>query len=322
MAGPGHPVHSRGRGGRAGRRRLARLPGVTRPHPVPRPLASGPFTRAEGLAHVSPDDLRGPSYQRLLRGAHQVTGDVSTTDRITAALAVLPPGTALAGRSALWSWGVRLASPTEPVDVIVPPGSRARRRAEIRVRRDTLLPGEVLSLPLGLTTSPERTAFDVARSAPPMTAVPMLDQLVRATRLRQEDVLALAARHRHTRWFSRVEPALALVDAGAESVRESQLRLVLVEAGLPVPVAQHVILDADGRFVARTDLAWPEVRVACEYDGAHHDERGQVIRDRARLNAIRRAGWTVVVVDAAQFARRHEVVAMVGAVLAQARRNR
>lgn len=291
---------------------------MTRPRPVPAALVGGPFTRAEGLALVSPDDLRGPSYQRLLRGAHRRAGDPTTADRITAALAVLPAGTVLAGRSALWSWGVLLASPAEPVEVIVPPTSRARRRAEIRVRRDGLLPGEAVARPLGLTTSPARTAFDVARSAPVPRAVPMLDQLVRATAVNPDDVLALAARHRHTRWLSRVEPALALVDPGAESVRESELRLLLVEAGLPRPVTQHVIRDADGLFVARTDLAWPRWKVACEYDGAHHDERAQVIRDRARLNAMRRAGWTVVVVDAAQFARRHEVVATIRTVLAQA----
>jgi hypothetical protein len=285
---------------------------------VPPELMRGPFTRAEALRLISPDDLLGPSYQRVVRGVHLLAGSLTHTDRIRAAMQVLPEGTVLAGRSALWSLGVRVADHGQPVEVILPPGSAARSRAEIRVRRDALRREEVMALPLGLTTTPARTAFDLARAAPPLRAVPLLDQLVHRTGVSADAVLAVAAHHRHTRWLSRVEPALALVDAGAESIRESQLRLLIVGAGLPRPVTQHVIRTAEGAFIARTDIAWVRLRVACEYDGAHHDERGQVIRDRVRLNAIRRAGWTPIVVDAAQFARPSEMLGMIRAVLERA----
>jgi very-short-patch-repair endonuclease len=245
-------------------------------------------------------------------------GEVSHEERAAAALMALPEGSTLAGRSALWAYGARLVGPGEPVEVILPPASRARNRPGMVLRRDLLVPAERLRRPLGWATTPERTAFDLARLGPPVVSVPLLDALVRRTGVRRVAVTGVAACHPGARWVSRVGPALDLVDPGAESVRESQLRVVLVQAGLPRPRTQLVIRDADGRFVARTDLAWEEYLVAAEYDGAHHDERAQLVRDRARLNAMRRAGWTVLVIDAAQFARPDEVVDTVRAVLRSA----
>lgn len=118
----------------------------------------------------------------------------------------------------------------------------------------------------------------------------------------------------------RVPGVLALCDPGAESPRETALRLLLVLAGLPRPVTQHVVRDASGRFVARVDLAWPLLKVAVEYDGAHHDSPERIRRDRARLNALRRCGWTVLVVDRAQLLRPADVVTLVRDVLDEAGR--
>jgi very-short-patch-repair endonuclease len=46
-------------------------------------------------------------------------------------------------------------------------------------------------------------------------------------------------------------------------------------------------------------VAWPELRLALEYDGEWHAEPGQFGRDRRRLNRLTAAGWTVVFVTAA-----------------------
>ena len=47
------------------------------------------------------------------------------------------------------------------------------------------------------------------------------------------------------------------------------------------------------------DFAWPDLRLAVEYDGAWHAEPGQLAKDRQRLNRLQAAGWTVVFVTAA-----------------------
>jgi very-short-patch-repair endonuclease len=74
------------------------------------------------------------------------------------------------------------------------------------------------------------------------------------------------------------------------------VRLLLHRSGLPRPTAQDRVTDERGRFVAFVDFGWPERRIALEYDGLWHAEPGQFAKDRARLNRLREAGWTVVFV--------------------------
>jgi very-short-patch-repair endonuclease len=64
-------------------------------------------------------------------------------------------------------------------------------------------------------------------------------------------------------------------------------------------VVQYTIHDG-GRFVARVDLAWPERKVALEYDGVWHATAAQLHRDRRRLNRLATAGWTVLHVTSAR----------------------
>lgn len=291
---------------------------MTRQAIIPPGLARGPFTRGSAVGLATPDDLRGPSYQRLLRGVYAPSGPVTHRERILAARQILPAGAVLAGASALWAHGVHLADPEAPAEFVLPPGTKVRNREHVRVRRDLLAPGEVVNLDLGPTTTPARTVFDLARAGVPYDVVPLIDALVAATSVRREQIEAVAAAHPGARWLRRIPPALDLVDAGAESVRESQLRLLIVEAGLPRPTTRFTILTPKNEFVARVDLAWPRYRVVVEYDGAYHDEKNQIVRDRARLNAIRQAGWTVLVVDAAQFARPDAMLGLIRSVLVTA----
>lgn len=58
---------------------------------------------------------------------------------------------------------------------------------------------------------------------------------------------------------------VALSDAGAESAMESRTRLLLTLVGLRGMVSQHVIVT--GGRTWRIDLAFPDRRVAIEYDG-------------------------------------------------------
>ncbi|MCO7218837.1 endonuclease domain-containing protein [Klenkia sp. PcliD-1-E] len=93
------------------------------------------------------------------------------------------------------------------------------------------------------------------------------------------------------------------------------MRVQLRRRGL-VAVPQFVVRDGRGGFVARVDLAFPEQRVAVEYDGAWHAEEGQFARDRRRLNALLAAGWRVVHLTAADLHRPEVVAAQVVAALA------
>ena len=71
------------------------------------------------------------------------------------------------------------------------------------------------------------------------------------------------------------------------------MRLLLVRAGLPEPTLNAPVALLDGGF-AYPDLAWPEYRVAIEYDGRWHDEPGQRAADSERHERLVDAGWLVV----------------------------
>jgi very-short-patch-repair endonuclease len=150
---------------------------------------------------------------------------------------------------------------------------------------------------------PVRAVADLLRLLPPVEAVVVADAVQHA---RLVDVEALAAELRSAaglRHVVRARRALEQSDARAESPPESKLRLALRDVGL-TPVPQHVVLDADGRFVARVDLALPELRLALEHDGqAVHDRPEAFVADRRRQNALVAAGWTVLRFTAADLRR-------------------
>ncbi|MGY1714283.1 endonuclease domain-containing protein [Geodermatophilus sp. SYSU D01106] len=165
------------------------------------------------------------------------------------------------------------------------------------VHHTTLLPEDVVHVDDVPVSTATRTAWDVMALEPLTTAVAALDAMVRAQHLTRNDLLGMAD-HGTGRWgVSRVRRTVPLVDPRAESPQESRLRVCLVLAGL-TPVPQYEI-EHHGRFVARVDLAFPEARLAMEYDGAHHFEDDQMAKDDDRLGRLRAAGWRVIRVTAA-----------------------
>jgi very-short-patch-repair endonuclease len=83
------------------------------------------------------------------------------------------------------------------------------------------------------------------------------------------------------------------MDGGAESPKETWLRLVLIDAGFPKPRTQ--IRVTDGTRVAFLDMGWDDVKIAVEYDGEHHrTDRGKYRDDILRAEMISRQGWIVV----------------------------
>jgi very-short-patch-repair endonuclease len=92
------------------------------------------------------------------------------------------------------------------------------------------------------------------------------------------------------------------------------LRCTLVFAGLPEPALNHDAYDRHGRFLGCVDLAYPELRIAIEYHGRLH--HAQYAEDVERIAALRAAGWIVIEVTNALFARPDELVARVRAAIA------
>ena len=59
--------------------------------------------------------------------------------------------------------------------------------------------------------------------------------------------------------------------AQTESEAEHLILRLLTKQGLPTPTPQYEIRDSDGTLVARVDFAYPDLKIAIEYDSyAHH----------------------------------------------------
>jgi hypothetical protein len=113
---------------------------------------------------------------------------------------------------------------------------------------------------------------------------------------------ALADRERLERFAERrgrpgapaLRRALEYARTGAASPPETQIRLLIRDAGLPEPVLDHDVYDARGRFLGCSELAYPELRVAIEYESDGHLLRHQLERDIDKYQAYAEAGWLTV----------------------------
>lgn len=110
-----------------------------------------------------------------------------------------------------------------------------------------------------------------------------------------------------TRFHGRARAMLALplIMANVDSPTESKQRLSLMAHGIPAPVPNHVVPDvtfASGA-VMTLDMAWPEYRVAVEYDGDHHrTDKRQWRRDPEKRNTLRSRSWVILEATAGSLA--------------------
>ncbi len=200
----------------------------------------------------------------------------------------------------------------EPVELISrnphPPNGIVTRNLRLDLGEVTRVAG----LPV---TTPARTAFDLARQRTEAEALWRLDALMRATGFSVEDVLLLIKSHPRVRGLRQLRRVLPRIDPGAASPRETWLRVLLIDAGLPAPQTQIPVV-VNYRTVAVLDMGWESVKVAVEYDGdQHRTSRRQYVRDLRRLKELEELGWIVIRVIADD--RPDDVVRMVVAALRQ-----
>jgi Protein of unknown function (DUF559) len=273
----------------------------------------GSHAVAEGAA--TRRQLQSGLYRRLLRNVYADPSLPADHQLHARAAALLMPGdAALGGRSAAAWFGAPFAAATEPVLVLVPPGVAWRGPRGVRVHRTEFAPDDVLGLDDVRVTAPLRTAWDIATLESVPTAVGLLDGMVRAGHLTAAALLELTSTRRGTWGSARASTVAPLVDGRSESPPESWVRVAAVRAGLPAPVPQFDVVHA-GEFVGRVDLAWPDERLIVEYEGAHHFEGLQIVRDDERYRRLTEAGWTVLRLSAADLRDMTTVVARIAEAL-------
>lgn len=261
--------------------------------PVP-PRVTGPLDRTGATAAGITDwQLRHSDVVRASRNTY-LPAQASDLDRVRAVLMGAPQHAVVSHLSAarLWDWEVPLMAGAGPVHVTVPSGARLRQRRDRRIHFSDVPPPETRCRHGVLVTSPSRTWADLAAVVPPPALLAVTDQML-ATGFPADEFPVLLRRYAGRRGMRAARRAIDRADAKAGSPMESVLRWVVLEAGLPRPVLQHVI-HADGRFAGRVDMAWPDRKVLVEFDGDVHRERAVFVGDVRRQNRLVLAGWTVL----------------------------
>jgi very-short-patch-repair endonuclease len=153
-------------------------------------------------------------------------------------------------------------------------------------------------------TTPERTIFDLCAVVGPTTVDLAIDNALRRELttipalervLRRVGTRGRRGTQRLRELLQDRSPGLALT----ASERERLLFKMLRRHGFPEPIAQFEIRDADGRLVGRPDFAYPELKIAIEYDSyQEHTGKLALVRDSARRNAIVARGWAPITATA------------------------
>lgn len=233
--------------------------------------------------------------ERIVRGLYRMAGTRTPLQDIAAA--VIRHADAVGSHvSALFVHGLDVVPPERPY-LTLPPGSTSRTTIGVlhrspldRVDRTRRRGIPVTSLPRSIVDAAEVLSVEELAAvvneaiSRKMVRLPhILDALHRVEaapgRLgsgRLRTVLAT--------WTEAIEP-----DSPTEAAAIRRIRTF----GLPAPETQYEIVDEDGAFVARVDMAWPASKVAREYDSVKHHGPERIVPDEERLQAVEALGWRI-----------------------------
>jgi very-short-patch-repair endonuclease len=175
---------------------------------------------------------------------------------------------------------------------VLDPGKRLRPNVGLMVHQRVGAP--IRRVTGRLATDPAWTAVEVARGLPRPRALATLDAALHSTWCTGPELASAVRRQSGRRGIVAVRDLLDFADGRAESAMESEARLVMLDGGLPRPELQYTITGVGGQ-TWRVDFAWPEARVAAEYESIDwHAGRAEMIRDKTRFAGIQEVDWTVI----------------------------
>lgn len=242
-----------------------------------------PITTQQALASGwSPKALSGKRFTRLFRGVYiPAAARLNLPAWVAAARLVLPPDAQVTGLTALRLRDLDIGQDL-PLHFVTTARGRTHHAGTQVCTRSALVGG-------GDTASPMNAFVEVCRRSPLLEAVQVGDRMIHQRLASIDDFTTLRNSHE-----GRVATAARLVRPGAESVKETHLRLLCVLAGLPEPIAQVNVL-IDGRWIARVDLLFEVQRVVLEFEGRQHlNDTVQWNKDIARLDELSDGGYRVV----------------------------
>ncbi len=290
-------------------------------HELPPELTSAPFSVRDAVAAgVPPGALRRQMLASPFHGvrapARGADGAADLEELCSAYLTRMPPEQHFSHLTAARLLGMRLPTRLDSdltLDVTAVLPARAPRidgvrghsaeRAEPRFVRGYPVAAPVdvwCSLATVLTVDELIVVADglVSRRFPPAS---------------MSDLAAAVESHRGRRGAAALHRAVGQIRPGTDSARETLLRLLVLEGGLPEPEVNSVV-SQPGEKTRYGDLVYRDWNVIVEYDGLDHSRnRATYVADITRAEQLR--GWRTVTVISEHWADADRILARIEAAL-------
>jgi very-short-patch-repair endonuclease len=248
--------------------------------------------RAAGLGRGAVQHrLRSGWMQSVYRGVCVIgCAPPRPAQRMRAALLLAGDGAVLSHRTAAALWRLPVEAGAD-VEITVP-GRHIRDRPGLRVHRSHTLANADIRVRDGLPlTSPTRTLFDIAATAPADEVEAAFTEAIVRRLTSSREIHALAARCPEARGAARVLAMLAVEEEHGYSRAKSEriLRTLLKQARVPMPDFNVIVCGH------RVDCRWAKQRLILELDGyGFHGNRASFESDRRRDQDLVAAGWRVI----------------------------
>jgi hypothetical protein len=270
------------------------------PGDLPHEIASRAFTVQEAIGlGVAPARLRRVDLRADFRGVRVAAlGEPDVVELCRSYATKLGPGRYFSHETAAVLWGMRLplrVQTSREVHVTtIRPGRTPRAVGVVGHHVDH--PGHELVAHRGfLLPTPAETWRMLSARLSILELVIAGDGLLARRRpvATRAQLHRAVARNAGLRGNRRLRAAFERVREGTDSSRETWLRCVLVDGGLPEPEVNATV-SAPGSPLRLGDLVYPSWGVIVEYEGVHHQaSRGDYLADIERFEQLA-DGWRFV----------------------------
>ena len=267
--------------------------------PLPEPLDSGPFTHAQGLAQgLGKGRLAGRDLARPFHGIKVPTKrPLGLIERCRAYTLRMPQGAFFNSVTAALVIGaplpLRLEKSVELHVATVAP-SRPLTARGIIGHKVKLMGDDTREWNGLIISSPERMWCELAEILQLHELVAVGDYLIH---WRSPFTSLAALRSALDRFPGRrgkpmARVALSMLNERIESPKESELHVILIQAGIDAFEINFPILVARTRY--RADFADPVLKVILEFQGDYHRNARQWRADMTRISKLEEADWYVM----------------------------
>jgi very-short-patch-repair endonuclease len=246
--------------------------------------------------------MRGRDLSKPFRGVYVArTQDLSYIDRCAALLQKLPPDVFLCSFSAARVLGVPLPIRLESSMLVhvgvhapgSPPVGRGIRGHELGLDEWQIIERAGLAI-----TAPGETWCSLGAHLSLAELVGAGDFLIRrdAPLTTREALRECVAAWKGKRGVKNLRDAIELLNDRSESVKESELRVLLVRAGFAGLEANFPIRTSGG-YDYRGDLAFPQRKLIIEYQSVFHETPERFRADMTRISRLDADEWKVMQVN-------------------------